>query len=64
MILAADIGNSNVVIGCIEDGKILFTERLATNRNSTAMEYAVLIKTVLELMALPGRNLRAVSSLL
>jgi type III pantothenate kinase len=56
MILAADIGNSNVVIGCIEDGKILFTERLATNRNSTAMEYAVLIKTVLELNGFAGQK--------
>lgn len=49
MVLAADIGNSNVVIGCFEGDKILLVERLATNRNSTALEYAVLIKTVLEL---------------
>ena len=49
MVLAADIGNSNVVIGCFEDNEIKFIERLFTNRNSTALEYAVLIKTVLEL---------------
>jgi len=49
MVLAVDIGNSNVVVGCFEGEQILFTERLATNRNSTAMEYLVLIKTVLEL---------------
>ena len=49
MVLAVDIGNSNVVIGCFEGKEILFTERLSTNRNSTAMEYVVLIKTVLEL---------------
>ena len=49
MVLAADIGNSNVVIGCFENNDIKFVERLSTNRNSTALEYAVLIKTVLEL---------------
>ena len=49
VVLAVDIGNSNVVIGCFEGEDILFTERLATNRNATAMEYVVFIKTVLEL---------------
>lgn len=49
MVLAVDIGNSNVVVGCFEGEEILFVERLSTNRNSTALEYAVLIKTVLEL---------------
>lgn len=54
MVLAADIGNSNVVIGCFEGEDILFVERLSTNRNSTALEYAVLIKTVLEFQGLAG----------
>ena len=48
MILAADIGNSNIVIGCFEGDQILFTERLSTNRHATAMEYMVLIKSALE----------------
>ena len=49
MVLAVDIGNSNVVIGCFEGDDIRLLERMSTNRNSTALEYAVLIKTVLEL---------------
>lgn len=49
MILAIDIGNSNVVVGCFEGEDILMVERLATNRNATALEYAVLIKTILDL---------------
>lgn len=49
MVLAVDIGNSNIVVGCVEDERVLFIERMSTNRNSTALEYAVLIKTVLEL---------------
>lgn len=48
MILAADIGNSNIVIGCFEGDQILFTERLSTNRHATAMEYTVLIRSTLE----------------
>ena len=54
MVLAVDIGNSNVVVGCFEGEEILFVERLSTNRNSTALEYAVLIKTVLELNGYAG----------
>ena len=49
MVLAVDIGNTNVVVGCFEGDRILFTERLATEPLSTELEYTVLIKTVLEL---------------
>lgn len=56
MVLAVDIGNSNIVLGCFENGKIIFVERLATNQNSTALEYAVIIKTVLELNNIDSRN--------
>ena len=49
MILAVDIGNSNIVLGCFENEKILFTERLSTNQNSTSLEYTILIKNILEL---------------
>ena len=31
MILAIDIGNTNIVIGCIRDNRILFVERLYTD---------------------------------
>jgi type III pantothenate kinase len=52
MVLAVDIGNSNVVIGCFDGTDIRLLERMSTNRHSTALEYAVLIKTVLELNGL------------
>ena len=48
MILAVDIGNTNVVLGCMEDGKILFLERMATDRRATDMEYLVRIRSVLK----------------
>ncbi len=49
MVLAVDIGNSNIVIGCFENNTIQFIERLSTNQNSTALEYTILIKNILEL---------------
>ncbi len=49
MVLAVDIGNTNVVVSCFSDEEILFTERLATAPLSTDLEYTVLIQTVLDL---------------
>ena len=49
MILAVDIGNTNIVLGCLDGEKILFTERLATDHSKTALEYAILFKNVLDI---------------
>ena len=45
MILAIDIGNTNIVVGCIDDRKTYFIERLSTVRTKTELEYAVDLKT-------------------
>ena len=49
MILAIDIGNTNIVIGCIQGEDILFVERLSTDSTKTVLEYAISFKNVLEL---------------
>ena len=49
MVLAVDIGNSNIVIGCFQDSSVLFEERISTNLRSTSLEYAVTIHTLLQL---------------
>ncbi len=49
MILAIDMGNTNIVIGCIDDEKIYFEERISTDQSKTELEYYVLFKTVMEL---------------
>ena len=49
MVLAADIGNSNIVLGCFEGEKFSFTERIATNHNNTATDYMVILKYILEM---------------
>ena len=49
MILAIDVGNTNIVVGCIDDLKTYFIERLSTNRTKTELEYAVDLKNVLDI---------------
>ena len=48
MVLAVDIGNTNIVIGGFVDNKILFRERVSTNQTATDLEYSVTVKTALE----------------
>ena len=47
MILAIDTGNTNIVLGCIENRKIRAVARMATDVNKTDYEYAVGMKNVL-----------------
>lgn len=49
MILAIDIGNTNIVLGCMDDKKRYFTERLSTNKTKMEMEYAIDIKMIMEI---------------
>ena len=47
MLLAIDIGNSNIVIGIIFGDKILTQFRIATDYTKTAEQYALEIKNLL-----------------
>ena len=50
MLLAVDIGNTNIVFGCVsENDEVVLFERISTNHNATAAEYASLIKNILEM---------------
>ncbi|MHB8962632.1 MAG: type III pantothenate kinase [Saccharofermentanales bacterium] len=49
MILAIDVGNTNVVMGCLDRDEIRFEARLATNHSKTAEQYAIELKSILEL---------------
>ena len=48
MLLAIDIGNTNIVIGCIKDDEIVFKARIATDRTRTSDQYGVEIKNMVE----------------
>ena len=47
MLLAIDIGNTNIVIGGIKNDKILFEGRIATDHIKTSDQYGVEIKNIL-----------------
>ncbi len=47
MILAIDVGNTNIVLGGIEDGKQVFSARLASDRSKTEDQYALDIQGIL-----------------
>ena len=49
LVLAVDIGNTNIVTGVVKDGAPLFVERISTDREKTDLEYAVTLKTILEI---------------
>ena len=57
MILAIDIGNSNIVLGCMEEEKILFEARMATDRIKTSDQYCAEMKTMLELFGVDYRQI-------
>lgn len=48
-ILALDVGNTNIVMGWIEDGKTLGTTRFQSRTGETEVEYAIRIKDILDL---------------
>ena len=56
MLLAIDIGNTNIVIGGINDGAIAFEARIATDRIKTSDQYGAEIKSMLNLFDVKPRD--------
>lgn len=57
MILAIDIGNTNIVVGCIDKKKTYFIERISTDRSKTEIEYAIMFKNVLDIYEIDAGTL-------
>lgn len=49
MILAIDIGNSNIVLGCIENGAITNIVRTHTDEKATSADYAIKLHEIFEI---------------
>ncbi len=49
MILALSVENTNLVMGCFDGENLLFTSRLAADRNKTGDEYAISFKSILDM---------------
>ena len=56
MLLAIDIGNTNIVIGGIRGEEIVFEARIATDRIKTSDQYGAEIKSMLNLFDLKPRD--------
>src|SRR5256885_12289522 len=58
-LLAVDVGNTNTVLGVFAAGSLAAHWRIQTVAERTADEYAVLVKTLLDINALPWRSINA-----
>lgn len=56
MILAIDIGNSNIVLGGVQGDEILFEARLRTDATKTSDEYCIDVKMILEVYEVPVKE--------
>ena len=57
MILTIDVGNTNVVMGRVEDGKIVCRSRMATNPNDLSSDYALKMRQSLEFEGIDFRSI-------
>ena len=58
MILAIDLGNTNVTFGGVDEknGEILFEERIHTDVEHTSVEYAVQMKTIMDIRGIKAED--------
>ena len=62
MLLAVDVGNTNIVLGVLDDEKMVCSGRLSTNVNETEIEYSMKLKTFLEVNGVKGIDGAIISS--
>ena len=57
MILAVDIGNTNIVVGGLDESAVYFFWRLETDRFKTSDEYAVILRNLMEIHKVDGEQI-------
>ena len=57
MLLAIDIGNTNVTLGTFDNDALSLTARISTDTNKTSDEYAITIRKILELYEIDYRSI-------
>lgn len=62
MLLAIDVGNTNIVIGVLDGEELLCSGRICTNINETADEYAMRINSFLKLNSIENIDGAIISS--
>ena len=58
MLLAFDVGNTNIVLGVFKEGRLITSWRLETDNNKSADEYGMIIGA---LFRYEGLDVKAVS---
>jgi type III pantothenate kinase len=61
MLLAIDIGNTNIVVGVFEGEKLIASWRVGTNSQITSDEYAMILK---DLFGFPGLNFKQITGVI
>ncbi len=56
MLLAVDIGNSNITLGVYREDELLFVSRLATDHSKTEDQYAIELRDILSLYGVTPRD--------
>ena len=56
MILAIDMGNTNITLGAYKDNELIFVSRLYTQRQKSADEYAINISDILNLYGVSPKD--------
>lgn len=56
MILTIDVGNTNVVLGCVEDGVVKSKSRMATNPSDLANDYVLKMRQSFDFDGIDYRN--------
>ena len=57
MLLAIDVGNTNIVLGCIEDGKVMTVLRLRTESRATEAEHTIKLRQVFDFYGIDAASL-------
>ena len=57
MILTVDIGNSNIVLGCVEAEKIVMEARLRTDATKTSDEYCIDLSRILDVYRITAEDI-------
>lgn len=58
MILAIDIGNTNIVVGGLTDEKTVFVERISTDASKTELEYVVMFHALIDIYHITPEQFR------
>jgi type III pantothenate kinase len=60
MLLAIDIGNTNITLGLFRERQLLHHWRVSTRREATADEYSILLKNLFEVVRVPLSEIKGI----